>query len=72
LRQSGYIQDPTKAWLHDDYPLIEVGELTLNHNTENYFAEVEQATFEPNSFGGPTQDPTYAEHPKQVSTSTVS
>jgi catalase len=39
--------DVTKVWPHKDYPLIEVGRMTLNRNPENYFAEVEQATFSP-------------------------
>lgn len=39
--------DLTKVWPHQDYPLQEVGELELNRNPENYFAEVEQAAFEP-------------------------
>ena len=39
--------DLTKVWPHEDYPLVEVGELELNRNPENYFAEVEQAAFEP-------------------------
>ncbi len=39
--------DITKVWPHADYPLIEVGELMLNRNPENFFAEVEQAAFEP-------------------------
>ena len=39
--------DLTKVWPHKDYPLLEVGELELNRNPENYFAEVEQAAFEP-------------------------
>lgn len=39
--------DLTKVWPHKDYPLIEVGILELNRNPENYFAEVEQATFSP-------------------------
>ena len=128
--------DLTKVWPHKDYPLHEVGELELKRNPENYFAEVEQAAFEPrnivpgmgfspdkmlqarlisypdahryrlgvnydslpvnkpqcpfhtynkdgamrfdgnggsdvnyepNSFGGPTQDPKYVERPKMVS-----
>ena len=41
--------DVTKVWPHKDYPLIEVGELVLNRNPENYFAEVEQAAFSPAS-----------------------
>ncbi len=39
--------DLTKVWYHKDYPLIEVGVLELNANPENYFAEVEQAAFNP-------------------------
>ena len=36
-------------WPHADFPLIPVGELTLNRNPSNYFAEVEQAAFNPAS-----------------------
>jgi catalase len=39
--------DLTKVWPHKDYPLREVGMLELNRNPDNYFAEVEQAAFEP-------------------------
>jgi len=39
--------DLTKVWLHKDYPLIDVGIMELNRNPENYFAEVEQAAFNP-------------------------
>jgi len=39
--------DLTKIWPHKDYPLIEVGILELNKNPKNYFAEVEQAAFNP-------------------------
>lgn len=39
--------DLTKVWPHAEYPLIEVGELELNRNPENVFAEVEQAAFSP-------------------------
>ncbi len=39
--------DLTKIWFKKDYPLIEVGFLELNRNPENYFAEVEQAAFNP-------------------------
>ncbi|MGD6858128.1 catalase KatA [Bacillus infantis] len=39
--------DVTKVWSQKDYPLIEVGRMVLNKNPENYFAEVEQATFSP-------------------------
>jgi catalase len=39
--------DLTKVWPHGDYPLVEAGELVLDRNPVNYFAEVEQAAFEP-------------------------
>lgn len=39
--------DLTKVWPHGDYPMIPVGEFTLNRNPDNYFAEVEQAAFNP-------------------------
>ncbi len=39
--------DLTKVWPHKDYPLIDVGTLELNRNPENYFADVEQAAFNP-------------------------
>lgn len=39
--------DVTKVWSQKDYPLQEVGRMVLNRNPENYFAEVEQATFSP-------------------------
>ena len=39
--------DLTKIWPKGDYPLIPVGEFELNRNPENYFAEVEQAAFNP-------------------------
>ncbi|RFA24498.1 catalase [Alkalilimnicola ehrlichii] len=51
--------DLTKVWHYKDYPLIEVGELELNRNPENYFAEVEQAAFAPSNFVpgiGPSPD----------------
>lgn len=42
--------DVTKVWSQKDYPLIEVGKMTLNKNPENYFAEVEQVTLSPGNF----------------------
>ena len=39
--------DLTKVWPHKEYPLVDVGVLELNRNPENYFAEVEQAAFNP-------------------------
>ncbi len=41
--------DVTKVWPHADYPRIEVGEVVLNRNPENYFADVEQAAFAPSA-----------------------
>jgi catalase len=41
--------DLTKVWPHGDYPLIEVGRLTLNRNVTDYHTEMEQAAFEPNN-----------------------
>ena len=51
--------DLTKVWSQKDYPLIEVGKLVLNRNPENYFAEIEQAAFDPANFVpgiGPSPD----------------
>jgi catalase len=39
--------DLTKVWPKAAYPLIEVGVMELNRYPENYFAEVEQASFSP-------------------------
>jgi len=39
--------DLTKVWFKKDAPLIDVGIFELNRNPENYFAEVEQAAFNP-------------------------
>ncbi len=39
--------DLTKVWPHADYPLHEVGKMTLDRNPDNFFAETEQAAFEP-------------------------
>jgi catalase len=39
--------DLTKVWSHKEYPLIDVGVMELNKNPENYFADVEQAAFNP-------------------------
>jgi catalase len=59
---AGYRFDPfdlTKVWTYADYPLIEVGKLVLDRNPDNYFAEVEQAAFDPGTFVpgvGPSPD----------------
>ncbi len=39
--------DLTKVWYHGDFPLHDVGILELNRNPENFYAEVEQAAFNP-------------------------
>jgi catalase len=41
--------DLTKVWPHGDYPLIEVGRLTLDRNVTDYHTEMEQAAFEPSN-----------------------
>ena len=41
--------DLTKVWPHGDYPLIDVGRMTLNRNVTDYHTEIEQAAFEPNN-----------------------
>jgi catalase len=37
--------DDTNIWPEDQFPLLPVGRMVLNKNPENYFAEVEQASF---------------------------
>lgn len=39
--------DLTKVWPHGDYPPITIGRMVLDHNPENFFAQIEQAAFEP-------------------------
>jgi catalase len=39
--------DVTKVWPHKDYPVMDVGVIELQRNPQNYFAEIEQAAFEP-------------------------
>lgn len=39
--------DLTKVWLHNEYPLIDVGVLELNEIPANYFRDVEQSAFAP-------------------------
>ncbi|MDR2550435.1 MAG: catalase [Desulfobulbus sp.] len=51
--------DLTKVWPHGDYPLYEVGRLTLNRNPTDFHTEIEQAAFEPNNLVpgiGPSPD----------------
>jgi catalase len=37
------------VWPHGDYPLHEVGRLTLDRNPTDFHTEIEQAAFEPNN-----------------------
>jgi catalase len=51
--------DLTKVWPHSDYPLHEVGRLTLTGNPTDFHTEIEQAAFEPNNMVlgiGPSPD----------------
>ncbi|WP_137121055.1 catalase [Segeticoccus rhizosphaerae] len=51
--------DLTKTISHQDYPLIEVGRMTLDENPTDYHAQIEQAAFEPNNMVpgiGPSPD----------------
>lgn len=41
------ILDPTKVWPEEDIPKVKIGEITLNRNVDNYFAETEQVAFNP-------------------------
>ncbi|OBJ12671.1 catalase [Mycobacterium sp. 1482292.6] len=41
--------DVTKVWPHTDYPLIDVGRLTLDHNVTDHHTQVEQAAFAPSN-----------------------
>lgn len=44
------VYDITKVWPHSDYPLQEVGKVTLNRNPDNFHAETEQVAFSPGHF----------------------
>ncbi len=51
--------DLTKVISHKDYPLIEVGRMTLDRNVSDYHTEMEQAAFQPNNLVpgiGPSPD----------------
>jgi catalase len=51
--------DLTKVWPHADYPLIDVGRMTLDRNPTDYHSEIEQAAFEVSNFVpgiGPSPD----------------
>jgi catalase len=51
--------DLTKVWPHGDYPLIELGKMTLDRNPTDNHTEIEQAAFEPSNLVpgiGPSPD----------------
>jgi catalase len=51
--------DLTKVWPHADYPLIEVGRMTLDRNPSDNHTEIEQAAFDVNNLVpgiGPSPD----------------
>lgn len=51
--------DLTKVWPHSDYPLIEVGRMTLDRNPTDFHTQIEQAAFQPNNLVpgiGPSPD----------------
>ncbi|WP_290651240.1 catalase [Aquisalimonas sp.] len=51
--------DLTKVWPKGDYPLHEVGRLTLDRNPTDFHTEIEQAAYEPNNLVpgiGPSPD----------------
>jgi catalase len=51
--------DLTKVWPHGDYPLIDVGRMTLDRNPTDFHTEIEQAAFQPNNLVpgiGPSPD----------------
>ncbi len=51
--------DVTKVWPHGLVPMQTVGRFTLNRNPDNFFAQIEQAAFNPSNFVpgiGPSPD----------------
>jgi catalase len=52
--------DLTKVWPYRDYPLVPIAKMVLDRVPDNYFADVEQAAFDPSNFVpgvGPSPDP---------------
>ena len=51
--------DLTKVWPHSDYPLVEVGRMTLDRNPTDHHSEIEQLAVEPSNLVpgiGPSPD----------------
>ena len=61
-RRHGYRFNPfdlTKVWPHGDYPLVEVGRMTLDRNPTDHHSEIEQFASEPSNMVpgiGPSPD----------------
>ncbi|KAF8216403.1 catalase [Mycena galopus ATCC 62051] len=54
------VNDLTKVWPEDEFPLLEIGKIVLNKNPENWFAEIEQLAFSPSNMvpgAEPSNDP---------------
>ncbi|KAJ7252717.1 catalase [Mycena haematopus] len=54
------VNDLTKVWPEDEYPLLEIGKIVLNKNPENWFSEIEQLSFSPSNMvpgAEPSNDP---------------
>ncbi|KAK9358194.1 catalase-like domain-containing protein [Lipomyces starkeyi] len=54
------IFDMTRVWPHKDFPLRQIGRLTLTRNPRNYFVDIEQASFSPSTMVpgfAPSADP---------------
>jgi catalase len=49
LKQNFDPLDATKTWPEDKFPLMPVGKMVLNRNSDNFFAETEQVAFCPAS-----------------------
>ena len=43
------MSETTKVWPHADYPLIEVGRLTLDRNPTDHHSQIEQGAWEPSN-----------------------
>ncbi|KAL3454197.1 catalase-like domain-containing protein [Aspergillus insuetus] len=59
------IFDMTKVWPHRDFPLQQIGRLTMNRNPRNYFTDIEQAAFSPSTMVpgfAPSADPNAARY----------
>ncbi|KAJ7611329.1 peroxisomal catalase [Roridomyces roridus] len=54
------VNDITKVWPEDEFPLLEVGEIVLDKNPQNWFSEIEQLSFSPGNMppgAEPSNDP---------------